>query len=82
MLNVFYIISIIYYLIHIVNRSPYDDAYVYIFHSYIYHISHVGASVRLQMCAPVTRAMRWLSVFRMRRITEHPPFMRKCCARS
>mmetsp|Transcript_26210 Transcript_26210/g.73546 ORF Transcript_26210/g.73546 Transcript_26210/m.73546 type:complete len:210 (+) Transcript_26210:520-1149(+) len=41
-----------------------------------------SSSVRLQICAPVTRAMRLLSVFRIRRITEMLAFRRKCCAKS
>mmetsp|Transcript_4233 Transcript_4233/g.12171 ORF Transcript_4233/g.12171 Transcript_4233/m.12171 type:complete len:232 (-) Transcript_4233:716-1411(-) len=42
----------------------------------------VSSSVRLQICAPVTRAMRLLSVFLMRRITEIFALSRKCCAKS
>mmetsp|Transcript_115464 Transcript_115464/g.367201 ORF Transcript_115464/g.367201 Transcript_115464/m.367201 type:complete len:204 (-) Transcript_115464:772-1383(-) len=42
----------------------------------------VNSSVRLQMEAPVTRAMRLLSVFRILRTTEMLALSRKCCAKS
>mmetsp|Transcript_12294 Transcript_12294/g.31602 ORF Transcript_12294/g.31602 Transcript_12294/m.31602 type:complete len:223 (+) Transcript_12294:476-1144(+) len=42
----------------------------------------VNSSVRLQIWAPVTRAMRLLSVFLMRRMHEMLALSRKCCARS
>mmetsp|Transcript_95723 Transcript_95723/g.249366 ORF Transcript_95723/g.249366 Transcript_95723/m.249366 type:complete len:418 (-) Transcript_95723:500-1753(-) len=42
----------------------------------------VNSSVRLQMEAPVTRAMRLLSVLRTRLMTEMFAFSKKCCARS
>mmetsp|Transcript_27506 Transcript_27506/g.82914 ORF Transcript_27506/g.82914 Transcript_27506/m.82914 type:complete len:329 (-) Transcript_27506:137-1123(-) len=41
-----------------------------------------SSSVRLQIWAPVTRAMRLLSVFRMRRMTEMFALSKKCCAKS
>mmetsp|Transcript_45497 Transcript_45497/g.114561 ORF Transcript_45497/g.114561 Transcript_45497/m.114561 type:complete len:205 (-) Transcript_45497:718-1332(-) len=45
-------------------------------------IDSVNSSVRLQIIAPVQRAMRLLSVFLIRRITEMFAFKRKCCAKS
>mmetsp|Transcript_112557 Transcript_112557/g.363561 ORF Transcript_112557/g.363561 Transcript_112557/m.363561 type:complete len:219 (-) Transcript_112557:755-1411(-) len=41
-----------------------------------------SSSTRLQTRAPVTRAMRLLSVFRTRRMTEMLAFRSQCCARS
>mmetsp|Transcript_67002 Transcript_67002/g.143304 ORF Transcript_67002/g.143304 Transcript_67002/m.143304 type:complete len:271 (-) Transcript_67002:768-1580(-) len=45
-------------------------------------IESASSSVRLQIVAPVTRAMRLLSVFRMRRMTDMFAFRRKCWAKS
>mmetsp|Transcript_60046 Transcript_60046/g.167555 ORF Transcript_60046/g.167555 Transcript_60046/m.167555 type:complete len:205 (+) Transcript_60046:543-1157(+) len=42
----------------------------------------VSSSVRLQTEAPLTRAIRLLSVLRTRRMTEMFAFRRKCCAKS
>mmetsp|Transcript_21870 Transcript_21870/g.55479 ORF Transcript_21870/g.55479 Transcript_21870/m.55479 type:complete len:323 (-) Transcript_21870:663-1631(-) len=42
----------------------------------------LSSSVRLTMVAPHARAMRLLSVLRMRRSTVTPALTRKCCARS